>query len=110
MTLISPLQTKIINTQKICKDCKYFRPTNSFDYHCKKFGETNLVTGIIYYEYAKDVRNNKEKCGNDAVYFEKNNFRFITDPFYFLYNNRIFIITGSIIGVYIGAYAKIILM
>lgn len=30
---------------------------------CKKFGEVNLVTGIIEYDMAKNCRRDERKCG-----------------------------------------------
>lgn len=73
MTLMSPLRKKCRSTKKICKDCKYFIP-EILENNCRKFGEPDLVTGVIYYESAINVRNNKEKCGNDAFFFEQNKY------------------------------------
>ena len=71
----------LIPTSKICNDCKYFIAN---DRKCSKFGEVNIITGKEIYEKAIDMRENNSKCGKDAQYFEKNNFKIITVPYYFL--------------------------
>jgi hypothetical protein len=71
----------LITTSKICNDCKYFIAN---DRKCAKFGEVNIITGKEIYEKAIDMRENNSKCGKDAQYFEKNNFKIITVPYYFL--------------------------
>ncbi len=41
---------------------------------CKKFGEVNLVTGVIEYDLAKHCRNDNAKCGKlGSEYMEKSN-------------------------------------
>jgi hypothetical protein len=58
----------------ICSNCLYFiEHTNNYPYDpipsnekygkCKKFGEVDLVTGIIEYDFAKNCRLNDNKCG-----------------------------------------------
>jgi hypothetical protein len=71
----------LVTTKKICNDCKYFIAN---DRKCSKFGEVNIITGRETYEKALDIRENDNKCGEDAKYFEKNNFKIITVPYYFL--------------------------
>jgi len=71
------------NSLKICKDCKYFIENKE----CKKFSETDLVTGSKTYEYAKNMRNDITKCGMEAKYFEKNNYKIITEPYYYMKEN-----------------------
>ena len=73
--------TSLVTTKKICNDCKYFIAN---DRKCSKFGEVNIITGKETYEKALDIRENDNKCGEDAKYFEKNNFKIITVPYYFL--------------------------
>ena len=51
---------------------------------CSRFGTVDLVTGKESYEYASSVRRDENKCGESGKYFEKNNFKFITVPYYFL--------------------------
>ena len=62
-----------------CDNCFNFRNftpiegTSSFEYSsigvCMKFGEKNMVTGKIKYDYAIDCRNDVSKCTNIARYF-----------------------------------------
>lgn len=67
--------------KKLCKDCKFFIGDQKT---CAIFGETNVINGENDYEYALTVRNNNEKCGTDAKYFEENMYKIITLPYYFL--------------------------
>ena len=79
-TLIPIIRATLITPKKLCKDCKFFIANEK---RCMKFGETNLVTGETDHQYAAIVRSNKNDCGEDAKYFEKNNFKFLTVPYYF---------------------------
>ena len=84
---------KIFSTGKIfirntelpsCFNCIHFiEHTNNYPYdsvpsdkeygRCKKFGEVDLVTGLIEYDFAKNCRNDIKKCGkNGAEYNNKN--------------------------------------
>jgi len=74
-------QSSLLPTKKICKDCKHFIADNI---ECRKFSDTNIITGKVTYDSARSVRENGNKCGKDAIYFEENNFKFITIPYYFL--------------------------
>ena len=56
---------------------------------CRKFGDTNLVTGIITYESALYVREDSKKCGEDAILFEENHFKIVTVPYYFLKDDQV---------------------
>lgn len=78
------LRHTLINTKPLCKDCKYFIPNYK---HCGKFGETNLITGEVSYEYARIARNNSGKCKEDAIHFEQNKYKYITKPYYFCLDN-----------------------
>jgi hypothetical protein len=73
--LIAPIWALV----PICKDCKFL--VNS---ECKKFGDVNLVTGEISYTLAKYIRADETKCGTKGVLFEKNNYKIITVPYYFV--------------------------
>lgn len=67
----------------ICSNCLHFiEHTNNYPYdpipsdeqygRCKKFGEVNLITGIIEYDLAKNCRLNVSKCGKLGLeYTEK---------------------------------------
>ena len=74
----------IRNTQlPICSNCLHFiEHTNNYPYdpipsdthygRCKKFGETNLITGVIDHDLALTCRLNVSRCGNAGTeYTEK---------------------------------------
>jgi hypothetical protein len=69
----------------ICANCKYFIPINN---KCSKFGEINIITNDYMYEEALIVRNNDDKCGEDAIFFKENYFKFITIPYYGIVENK----------------------
>jgi hypothetical protein len=69
----------------ICANCKYFVPTNN---ECSKFGEINIITNEHIYEDAIIVRTDDDKCGEDAMFFKKNYFKFITIPYYSIIENK----------------------
>ena len=64
----------------ICKDCKFLGDNSE----CKKFGDINFVTGKISHTSAKYIRSDETKCGIKGVWFEKNNYKIITIPYYFV--------------------------
>ena len=72
----------------ICDNCKFFIPNKN---ECRNFGNVNIITGKYTYESASSVRNDEEKCGEYAILFKKNNFKFITIPYYFLLEHGIII-------------------
>ena len=74
----------IRNTElPICSKCKYFiEHSNNYPYDpvpsneqygkCKKFGEVNMITGVIEYDLAKNCRVKDSKCGTvGSEYSEK---------------------------------------
>jgi RNA polymerase subunit RPABC4/transcription elongation factor Spt4 len=83
--LFAQVDTSLLPTKKICRDCKHFIENNNIE--CRKFSDTDLITGKVTYHSAIDVRKNETKCGEDAVHFEENNFKIITVPYYFFKNN-----------------------
>jgi len=61
----------------ICLNCIYFiEHTNNYPYDpvpndkqygkCRKFGEYNLITGLIEYDLAKNCRDDNNKCGKSG--------------------------------------------
>jgi hypothetical protein len=68
----------------ICANCKFYIPTNK----CSKFGEINIITNEHNYEEAIIVRNDDNKCGEDAIFFKQNYFKFITIPYYGIVENK----------------------
>ena len=98
VTIRHIFSTPAIIDKKICKNCKHFIG----DYiECRKFGDTNIITGKITYKSARSVRDDKEKCGEDAVLYEKNHFKIITIPYYFFKDNVWVIIPISFTSMYI---------
>lgn len=60
-----------------CIDCAYFiKSTHNNDKiqefsKCRAFGEKNVISGIIRYDYAEIARDNASKCGIDGKKFVK---------------------------------------
>lgn len=59
-----------------CKNCIYYQSKNlnpdfSSINKCEKFGEKDIVNGMIKYEYAESCRENESKCGKEGKYFEE---------------------------------------
>jgi hypothetical protein len=69
------------NTKKLCRDCRHYIANEQ---KCRLFGDVNIVSGKEYYDDAREVRCDNNKCGEVAKAFEKNNYKFITVPYYFL--------------------------
>jgi hypothetical protein len=69
---------KIIKNINIpsCRNCIYYKPAvyNNFDCEtnkCEKFGEKNIVTNEISYDFANSCRNDELKCGKEGKYFQQ---------------------------------------
>ena len=60
-----------------CKNCIYFNPkytNNDFTSsltRCTKFGDKNILTDEITYDFADSCRNDETKCGKEGKYFEQ---------------------------------------
>ncbi len=74
----------ITNLKKpICVACSHFiEYTNNYPYDelpsdklgkCSKFGTIHLVTGEVEYNFALSCRKDKNKCGEEGLYFTKKN-------------------------------------
>lgn len=71
--------SRIIRNTNIpsCANCVYYKPTtfnNEFasNYNkCEKFGEKNIITNKIKYDYADLCRLDEDKCGPKGIYFEE---------------------------------------
>ena len=82
LLLVVANSDKIIKNINIpsCKNCVYFKPNYSFkDFastfnECEKFGEKNIITNQIEYNYVDQCRKDELLCGAEAKYFieEKN--------------------------------------
>jgi hypothetical protein len=93
------IRPSLINNNPLCKNCKFYIRNNQL---CGKFGNTDLVRGYPKYESASNVRYAENKCGEKGKYFQKNNYKFITVPYYILEEYSIFflppiIITSSVL-------------
>ena len=61
-----------------CKNCKHFMPnsvinndfTSTFS-RCNKFGEKNIISDKVTYDYVDVCRLDTTKCGPEGKYFEK---------------------------------------
>lgn len=78
------LLLSLVNCEKIirnvnfpaCKNCIYYKPSeyNTFVSglnKCEKFGDKNINTDEILYDYAESCRKDETKCGMEGKYFEK---------------------------------------
>lgn len=82
---------------KICRDCKNYN-----GWGCNKYVITDIVTGEKSYYYARAVRDNEKKCGETAIHFEKNHYKIVTVPYYFVKNNFIVCLVPVIAGSYVS--------
>jgi len=69
---------KIIKNLHIpsCSQCVHYKPTFYSDYSsqlgkCEYFGEKDIHSGDILYDYADACRRDEKKCGINGSYFEK---------------------------------------
>ena len=83
LIILSNAESTRILPRKLCKDCNFFIAHKE---ECALFGDTDLVNGKHDYNYAKNARNNNDKCGEDAKFFEENNNKIMTVPYYFILN------------------------
>jgi hypothetical protein len=73
------LFNKIKNYEKpICVNCKHYITETYNDFSssqnkCCIFGNKDIHSGDIRYEYVGECRKDEEKCGIDGQYFEKQN-------------------------------------
>lgn len=88
-----------------CKNCIYYEPYNG-DFSssisgCKKFGEKNIITDEIKYEYADLCRKNDEQCGFKGKYFyQEPNMNIKKIKCAFIRNYSFFVITIPILFIY----------
>jgi hypothetical protein len=60
-----------------CKKCIHYKPAPyNFDFtstynRCEKFGEKNIMTDKIDYDFANLCRGDELKCGKEGKYFEE---------------------------------------
>ena len=72
----SKLFLNIKNIDKpICSNCKFYKPTGYSNYDsdtskCLKFGERDIYTGEINYDYVSSCRNTEDKCGLEGKFYD----------------------------------------
>ena len=57
-----------------CVNCLHFisdRPNNHVFARCKMFGEMDVITGSINYDFAKLSRESDSKCGVNGTFYEE---------------------------------------
>lgn len=59
---------KINENMKVCYFCKNY---NYLDSECKKFARKDFVTNLYTYEDARRCREDENKCGKQAKYYEE---------------------------------------
>ena len=61
----------------VCSNCLHFigyTKNNPFDsYRCKKFGEMDVITGAIKYDYAAVCRLGDDNCGTKGSHYTAKN-------------------------------------
>lgn len=81
ITLVLINSEKIIRNINIpsCRNCIHYLPENynkdfssSFN-KCNKFGEKDIITNEIRYDFVSNCRKDENKCGEDGKYFEYEN-------------------------------------
>jgi len=93
----SRVRPSFVPTKKICRDCIHFIGDNI---ECRKFGDTNIITGKITYNSARSARENEKLCGKDAILFERNHFKIITVPFYFVREKLVILLPVGLLSLY----------
>lgn len=103
MTIITNVELYLLQNQnkKICANCKFFIPNKN---ECTKFGDVDIITDEYDYESAIEMRKDETKCGEDAIFFKKNYFKFITTFLNFVSDN------DKIIFLSIYSFSPIILV
>jgi len=99
---------KNINTRS-CRNCIYYKIESLSDNYpglneCIYFGEKNIQTDIIKYDYADSCRSSEDKCGLEGKYFEEQP---NVELKYFIYNikhyGRIGLLPTSVFIIYLFA-------
>lgn len=95
--LITCIEGYFIQNQnkKVCANCKFFIANKN---ECGKFGEVDIITGKYNYENAISLRNDEKKCGEYAIFFKKNHFKFLTILYYYIRENLAIISFLSLYG------------
>jgi len=89
-----------LSTQKYCKDCKFFIANSR---ECAFFSDANLVTGKKSYDYASTIRNDKNKCGKNAIFFQENRYKYLTVSYYFMLDYGVVLLPTGLVAIYMVA-------
>jgi len=55
-----------------CRNCIYFKEHSISSFSkCEKFGEKNIISNELTYDYADTCRKHESKCGIEGKYFEQ---------------------------------------
>ena len=76
------------NQYPTCQNCNNYRP-NLLSHSllkCSQFGNKNVITGDITYDYADLSRMNSEKCGLEGKYFNETSLSFKALQIAFIHN------------------------
>ena len=71
--ILSILPTIKNNNAALCKNCIYFKSESYGSNKCIKFGELDVVSRKIEYDYAYKCRLDSNCCGLEAKYFQERN-------------------------------------
>lgn len=110
------ISDKIIRNIEIpaCINCRFYQPKYNNDFlneynRCAKFGEKDIVTAKIHYDFADLCRKDNNKCGKDGKYFEKEQRMFLRK----LKHNRMFrpvnLVYFAAIGYLVTYYAHLLI-
>ena len=87
-----------------CRNCRYLQ-YDKIDglSRCKAFGEKDLLTDRINYDFADNCRRDEEKCGNNGKKYEEINSlkKPIRETEFFLKDNHLVLINVLLISIYI---------
>jgi hypothetical protein len=76
-----------------CKNCIHYRPSIfSNDYtstlsKCVNFGNKDILTDKISYDFADSCRNDEDRCGLEGKYFEKDTYIYTKMMIYTIIGN-----------------------
>jgi len=99
------------NNLPSCRNCIHFKPAyyNEFGSSlntCTKFGEKDIITNEIKYDFVDFTRKDKDKCGLEGKYFEQEPNIELKIFKHYLIKNLPYLSLSGIFILYI--YAKII--
>lgn len=74
---------------KICNNCIHYV---KYAEGCGKFPKIDVITGDKSIFYARNMREDVKKCGDEAIHYKRNHFKVITVPYYFIKYNAIILL------------------